>query len=240
MPHTEPTNAEFSQLKLLLVDDAAFVRKITAKILLNLGVAEVLEAENGLQAISILNAYEVDLLVTDIQMPEMNGIELIKQIRLGNIEKRRGLRILVETSFSNPEVLASCLSLDINGFLVKPFTPELVQEKMRLALSEKANLQPEFNYLQVKTELETLAERTQKAPLATTRSISEQEINAGKSIQLRALQPGMKLLEDLTTNSGMLMLAAGSVLNESMINRILDLEKIIASNRILASLNSLE
>ena len=63
------------------MDYASFVRGISAKIFRDMGFAEVLEAENGVQAISILNKQEVDLLVTDIQMPEMNGEELIKSAK---------------------------------------------------------------------------------------------------------------------------------------------------------------
>jgi CheY-like chemotaxis protein len=237
MPYTTATNVDFNQIRILLVDDASFVRTITSKMLLNLGVAEIREAEHGQQAISILNEHDVDLLSTDIQMPEMNGIELIKQIRLGNTQKDRGLRTLVETSFSNPEVLASCLSLDVNGFLVKPFTPELVQEKLHLALTEHIHLQTEFNYLQVKTNLDSLAEHARRPQAIITQQISQHELKQGKSIELRALQPGMKLLENLKTQSGMLMLAAGSILNESLVNRIVDLEKIIASSRILVLLD---
>jgi CheY-like chemotaxis protein len=225
------TNNNFTSLKLLLVDDASFVRGISAKILRDMGFAKVLEAENGVEAVSILNTNEVDLLVTDIQMPEMNGLELIKQIRTGNTCRDRGLLTIVETSFSNAEVIGSCLALDINGFLVKPFNPERVKNKICSALAEHKSLRPAVVYQSVKTDLESLASMG-KEKLKTTNNINRHVLLRhdgpdDKQVEITKLKPGMKLLEDMNTNSGMPMVEAGRVLNEGLINRVLELKEIV-------------
>ena len=102
------------------------------------------------------------MLITDIQMPEMNGIELIKQVRIGKASGDRGLSTLVVTSFSNTEVPGSCHLLDINGFLVKPITRDSAAEKIRLETSEQKNIRPEEAYQQVKSDLNTLADFAKK------------------------------------------------------------------------------
>ncbi len=149
------TNA-FSKARILLVDDEPFIRRTTSSVLRSLGVSEVIEAKSASDAISSLGKNEVDLLITDIAMPEMNGLELIQQIRMGETPAHRGLRTIVMTSFSFPEILSSGLLLDISGFLVKPINPANAEEKIRFALDEKLNLRPAETYLQVKTDLEAI------------------------------------------------------------------------------------
>lgn len=218
--------------KILLVDDAIFVRNIIARLIRDLGFAKIHEADNGQAAISILNHHHIDLLITDIQMPKLNGIELIKQIRTDKTATDRGLRVIVETSFSNTEVIASCLSLDINGFLVKPFTLNMVKEKISLALTEERHLQPAEAYLQVKTDLVSLAQQIKQINTGASVS-SPATIRRGVSVDLALLKPGMILEENIHTSGGMVMLSAGSVLNQSLINRIQELRKVLGNNTLI-------
>lgn len=227
---------DFTNLRVLLVDDESFVRRVTAKIFNTLKIAQVLEAENGVDAISVLGKHQVDLLITDIQMPEMNGIELIKQVRMGNTPAERGLRTIVVTSFSNTEVLSSCLALDINGFLVKPITTASATDKIRIAISEQRNLHTKEAYHQVKSDLKSLAEIQKKEKTKVTAAIlresGESSVSNGTSTSLRSLKPGMELLEDLHAHNGMKLLTAGRVLDEGMINRILELHEVIDGARV--------
>ncbi len=74
-----PTMDDFPNIRVLFVDDEPFVRRVTVDMLKGLGINEVSAAGNGVEAISLMGEHEIDLLITDIQMPEMNGIELIRQ-----------------------------------------------------------------------------------------------------------------------------------------------------------------
>lgn len=220
--------------KILLVDDASFVRNIIAQLIKNLNITQVYKADDGLEALSVLKHHDIDLLITDIQMPKMNGIELIKQIRLGNTAADRGLSTIVETSFSNTEVIASCLALDINGFLVKPFTIELVTKQICRAFTEERTLQPAENYLHVKTDLDSLAQQTAPTP-TRSRPHTLSKPGQGSAVSLTSLEPGMVLLENIYTESGIIMLAAGTKLTESLINRMYELSRVIGNKRITVS-----
>ncbi len=231
------TTTSLSKLRILLVDDEPFIRRVTVNVLKSLGVVSVLEADNGVDAISLLGQNEVDLLISDIQMPEMNGLELIQKIRMGETRADHALRTIVVTSFSYTEVLSSCLLLDVNGFLVKPINPAIVEEKILFAMKETLHLRPAEIYLQVKTDLKvieaTSIKEQRKPNAAIARSGPEVKAgSAGRSVPLRQLQPGMELLDDLYATSGIRLLPKGQVLNEVMINRIVDLDKVLPSGRI--------
>ncbi len=221
----------FPQLRILLVDDEPFIRKVTSKVLGSLNIHKVLEAENGRDALQVLAQHEIDLLITDIQMPDMNGIELIKQIRMGDAPCDRGLRTVVATSFSNTEVLGSCLALDINGFLVKPVTPAGAAQKIEQALEEQTHLHAADGYTRIKTDLATLAEANKREEKKVHASVPREETEGGKSgdtsVSLRFLKPGMILQEDLYARHGVKLLSAGQMLNEGLVNRIHELSVII-------------
>ena len=235
-----PIASLYPDLRVLLVDDEPFIRRVTVQVLKTLQVSEVHEAENGLDATSSLAQREYDLLITDIQMPEQNGIELIKQIRIGNTAADRGLRTLVVTSFSNTEVLGSCLSLDINGFLVKPITPASAGKKIQRALSEKINLRSVESYISVQSDLQSLvpaAKEIQKKvnasiPRDTTKPLPPNSI----IVSVIGLKTGMILREDLLTKNGQKLLSAGQVLNEGLINRLVELESLIGGDGIYVQL----
>jgi YesN/AraC family two-component response regulator len=231
------TTTTFYNLRILLVDDEPFVRRVIASMLKNAGIIEVFEANNGAEAIAFMGGQEIDLLISDIQMPEMNGLELIQKIRMGETRAARALRTIVVTSFSYTEVLSSCLLLDVNGFLVKPITPASAEEKIHLALNEKLHLRPAEAYLQVKTDLaviQTTSKEEQRKPnAAIARSEPEvQEVSVGSSVPLKQLRPGMVLLDDLYATSGIKLLPQGQVLTEVMIHRIIDLDRVLPSGRI--------
>jgi CheY-like chemotaxis protein len=224
----------FYNLRILLVDDEPFVRRVTVSILKSAGIIDVFEAKNGVEAISIMGGQQIDLLISDIQMPEMNGIELIQKIRVGATPADRGLRTIVVTSFSYTDVLSSCLLLDVNGFLVKPITPVSAKEKILFALNENMQLRPAETYLQVKTDLAVIETMSIKEPRKPNVAIDKSgpevvEGSVGSSVPLRQLQPGMELLDDLYTSSGTRLLPKGQVLNEVMIHRIVDLDKVLTT-----------
>ena len=233
----------FSNLRVLLVDDEPFVRRVTTAVLNNIHISAVLEAGNGDEAISLLEQNKVDLLITDIQMPEMNGIELIKQIRMGKTAAERGLRTLVVTSFSNTEVLGSCISLDINGFLVKPISQKTASDKAQRALSESTHLRPATEYAQVISDLGSLAstakkERKQKAINVAILRDDQNMRTSGNSkargvlVALQKLEPGMTLADDIYTDTGQKLLSEGQLLKEGLINRLIELEDILNSTMI--------
>ncbi len=114
------------ELKVLVVDDSPNARKFIRRVLTNLGVEDFIEAGDGTEAISILNDTMVDLVVTDYNMPQMDGQQLIEHIR--NQSWQRSVPIMMVTSESDAGRLAAVQEAGVSGICDKPFEPAMVRQ----------------------------------------------------------------------------------------------------------------
>jgi len=122
-------------IKILVVDDMAAMRKILKTLLAQLGYKNVDEAEDGKQALEILrqNPDKYDLVITDWNMPNMTGIELVQAIR--SDEKLKHLPILMVTAEAKKENVLAAIKAGVNNYIVKPFTAETLKEKIEKIFS---------------------------------------------------------------------------------------------------------
>ncbi len=118
-----PTN-----IKILVVDDMSTMRRIVKSILNQLGFTNIEEAENGKQALAKLKAEKFDFVVTDWNMPEMDGLELVKAIR--SDDELKNIPVLMVTAEGKKENVIEALKAGVNNYIVKPFTPEVLKEKI--------------------------------------------------------------------------------------------------------------
>lgn len=116
--------------KILLVDDAAFMRMMLKDILTKAGYDPIVEAENGLVAIEKFKEESPDLIIMDITMPEMDGIEAVKQIRGLN----SGANIIMCSAMGQQAMVIESIQAGAKDFIVKPFQPERVIEAVKKAL----------------------------------------------------------------------------------------------------------
>lgn len=107
--------------KILAVDDSPSIRQMVSLVLKS-GGHEVVTAENGVEALEFAQDEEVSLVVTDVHMPEMNGITLISRLR--ELGTYRFTPILVLTTESSAEMKAKGKSAGATGWIVKPFSPD--------------------------------------------------------------------------------------------------------------------
>jgi two-component system, chemotaxis family, chemotaxis protein CheY len=121
---------------ILLVDDSASLRKVMRKVLRlsGLKVNDCYEAANGDEALQILNNHWVDLILSDIHMPVMDGFELLKALR--KEVAWRNLPVLLITTESNPDRLQTAMDLGAIGYIRKPFRPEEIRTVLRRILGE--------------------------------------------------------------------------------------------------------
>jgi len=112
----------------LIVDDSSVMRKIVERSLRQAGVniAQVLEAGNGAEALGVVQRAKVDLILCDINMPVMDGLEFVKQ--LPGIENARAVPVVMITTEGSENHVVQALSSGARGYIRKPFTPDQVKE----------------------------------------------------------------------------------------------------------------
>ena len=124
-------------LSALIVDDSSVMRKIVERSLRQAGLnlAKVYEAGNGAEALGVLRDNPVDLILCDINMPVMDGLEFVRQI--GTVESAKGVPIVMITTEGSESHVVQALSAGARGYIRKPFTPDQVKEHV-LPVLEKA------------------------------------------------------------------------------------------------------
>ena len=113
--------------KVLVVDDSPTMRRIVANTLKRIGYSDLEEAENGEEALELLGENTFELIVTDWNMPGMSGLEFIRSVRS---DDRNDLPILMVTTRSEAEDVKEALQAGASSYIVKPFTPEVLKEKI--------------------------------------------------------------------------------------------------------------
>ncbi|MDZ4263651.1 MAG: chemotaxis response regulator CheY [Pseudomonadota bacterium] len=115
-------------MKILVVDDFSTMRRIIKNLLRDLGFNNTQEADDGLTALPKLQAGDFDFLVTDWNMPGMQGIDLLKAVRAD--AKLSKLPVLMVTAEAKKEQIVEAAQAGVNGYIVKPFTAATLKEKI--------------------------------------------------------------------------------------------------------------
>ncbi|MEK7871126.1 MAG: chemotaxis response regulator CheY [Nitrospirota bacterium] len=116
------------KMKILVVDDFSTMRRIVRNILKQLGYANIEEAEDGNAALTKLKLDSYGLVISDWNMPNMTGIELLQKIRSDDALK--GVPVLMVTAEAKQENVIVAIQSGVNNYIVKPFTAEVLKEKI--------------------------------------------------------------------------------------------------------------
>lgn len=115
-------------MKFLVIDDSSTMRRIVKNTLSKIGYSDIIEAENGKEALDKLEAAGgVDMIVTDWNMPVMDGLTFVKNVRSGPYNS---VPILMVTTMAAKEDVIQALKAGVNNYVVKPMTPETLREKV--------------------------------------------------------------------------------------------------------------
>jgi two-component system chemotaxis response regulator CheY len=117
-----------ASMKFLVVDDSITIRRIITNTLKTIGYSEVVEAANGKEALDKLAAVAIDFIITDWNMPEMNGLDFTKEVR--NASATAELPILMITTRGTESDVIEALQAKVNSYIVKPFTPQELKDKI--------------------------------------------------------------------------------------------------------------
>lgn len=115
-------------LKILIVDDSITIRRIITNALKTVGFTDTVEASNGKEALEKLTTGKVDFIITDWNMPEMNGLDLIKEVRANPVHS--SMPILMITTRGTEHDVVEALQAKVNSYIMKPFTPQELKEKI--------------------------------------------------------------------------------------------------------------
>jgi two-component system, chemotaxis family, chemotaxis protein CheY len=122
-------------MKILAVDDSATMRRIIKNQLKQAGYDQVDEAKDGKEALTMLAQGGYDLLITDWNMPEMCGLDLVKEVRKN--EASKGLPILMVTTVAGKEEIVIALKAGVNNYMVKPFDTATLRTKISQIIGNK-------------------------------------------------------------------------------------------------------
>lgn len=116
--------------KIMLVDDAAFMRMMIKNTLQQNGYTEIVEAENGERAISVYSSEKPDLILMDITMPIMDGLEALKNLK----EMDSSVKVVMCSAMGQEAMVVEALKLGAKDFIVKPFKPDRIMKTVHSIL----------------------------------------------------------------------------------------------------------
>ena len=115
-------------MKILVVDDFSTMRRIVKNILRQLGFVNIVEADDGATAVSLLERERVDLIISDWNMPNMTGIDLLRHVR--SSEELKEIPFLMVTAEAQQENIIEAVKAKVSNYIVKPFTADTLNEKI--------------------------------------------------------------------------------------------------------------
>ena len=119
-------------MKIMLVDDSRTIRNIQKNVLAQLGHTDVVEAGDGNEALNMLGQNPVDLMLVDWNMPNMDGITLVRKVR----EKDKATPIIMCTTEAQKDRVIEAIKAGVNNYVVKPFNVETLAEKIDQTMSK--------------------------------------------------------------------------------------------------------
>ncbi|MCL2123910.1 MAG: chemotaxis response regulator CheY [Desulfovibrionaceae bacterium] len=117
-----------TNMRILVVDDFSTMRRIVKNILRQIGFNNVAEADDGTTAWEILNREKIDFIVSDWNMPQMTGIELLRRVRAS--EQHADTPFLMVTAEAQQENIIEAVQAKVSNYIVKPFTAETMKQKI--------------------------------------------------------------------------------------------------------------
>lgn len=123
-------------IKILVVDDFATMRKVLRNLLKQTGFENVVEAEDGITALKALKAQKIDFIISDWNMPNMTGIDLLKAVRAD--AELSATPFLMVTAEALQENVVSAVKAGVSNYIVKPFTAEVLNEKITKIMEKMA------------------------------------------------------------------------------------------------------
>jgi two-component system chemotaxis response regulator CheY len=125
-------------LRILVVDDFDTMTRIIRNLLLDLGYDQILTAKNGIQACRVLEDHDVDLIISDWNMPKMTGLELLKKVR--ETPEWASTPFLMVTAEADKTLIMEAVKAKVSQYVIKPFTDETLKAKIESAIANQRKM----------------------------------------------------------------------------------------------------
>lgn len=215
--------------RVVVADDEQFIRTLVMRMIRDLGCEDVQGACNGREAMEQLrggNPCRV-MLLSDFGMPDTDGLSAVKLIRTGKAGCRNDTPVVMLTGHADSGLVTAAMSLDIDGFLIKPVSVDKLAARLLHIRDEPRVVDAADSYEHV--DVQAIRDRIiRREPLGKVRPPTAKPI-APKVMQLRLheIRPGQVLAADVKTPAGECLLAAGVTLNERHLRRLGELSDLI-------------
>lgn len=204
----------------MIVDDSPLSLKFLAKILLGIGNCSIIEAIDGEDAIGCLRSAggRVDAIVSDLRMPRMNGLELLREVRLGRTAAPQSIPFFIVTGFAERTLAGLALGLDVDGFLARPVKQHALKGHLIRTTAERRVPKTPAEALAIYGEVDLTLARLPEVDVAVQPEVRAAPVplaggTAGASGErLTALEnvtAGMILSRDAVNSAGTVLLKAG-------------------------------
>ncbi len=201
-----------SEYKYMIIDDVRSTRIATQGILTSVDVKDIWHAENGHEALSMLQmkAQDVNCIISDFNMPIMHGLQMVKHIRSSHENIQRDIPILMLTGYGDQNLLGVAMALDVNAFLVKPtkrpYFLNRLQKMLQIQESGERWIKPVESYMCIDSNfmVESILEKSQVDIKLSTAKADKEEDRISKAIKEQqqrhriksALQSGIHNIEE--------------------------------------------
>jgi CheY-like chemotaxis protein len=212
----------------LVVDDEEFVRTLVSRFLKRSGAAGVIEASDGIEAIAAIGSYDMlfDVIVSDINMRPMNGLELLSAIRTGAGGLKRNTPVLMLTAHAEADFVADALALDADAFVVKPIARETLIDRVVRVLERTVPIGPAARYAAVGKGPK--GEGVSPAPALLSGVVpSGDMIATAQHVALENVKVNSILAQDIRFGEAEnLLLASPVILTQALLERLNDLQQL--------------
>lgn len=223
---TDPSSL-LAGLRVLVADDEAFSLSIIGRMLREMGCKDVVAADTGAKAFSM---FQIDaqpgikLAIIDFNMPDLNGLQILKLIRTGKTTAPRNLPVLMLTGTADGGLVTAAAALDIGAFVVKPVSKATLGTRVAKVLAETKEAKPVALYESVDIDTVAKALLLSHKPVGGAKQRSDRtETLRGVKLRLESVPVGSVLAEDIRGPDGELLLGRGALLSERFLRRLRDL-----------------
>lgn len=244
------SNSPLARYSFLIVEDEKFMANLVDRALRQAGATDILQASDGATAVRVLKDLPgpVSCIICDVNMRPVNGLQLLRGIRTGKIPHiPRNQKFVMLTGHGEPDVVEGALEFDIDGYLVKPVSPDKLMKTLSAVMERKSDTKPADHYAALIPAVEPKPENSPAPTMPMGKTVWRRpkskpdtwlqdklaEIRAAgrssgdqprfrdvHSCALKDLKPDMIIAEDIVDDHGIVLITAGISLTESFVRKL--------------------